>query len=328
MNKFSIILLLFGLLLSGCASKQRVVVPKKELPSWYVHPPQSNANELFALGEGENQQDAISNALSLLASTLNVSIVSNFKAKTVVREGSVNSSDATYINNTQSNVKKIVISEYEILHVRKLGFKRYAAVIKVHKEKLFQGLKNQIDQKFEIYKNDSRNLQHLGALKQLAYYKNIKKSFDYINNALIVMKVLKKGFSDKKYIAIMNEINAKQQYLLEHISFWVIANVKSLSEPVISALTKQKFIIKNRKTKMHYDIYINAKIKKANAYGFFLVRSEISFITKNYKGEVLASNVIHVTGQSSQSYAIAKQNLVKRFNDLIRKEGISKVLNI
>ncbi len=235
MSKFSIILLVFGLLLSACASKQKVVVPKKELPSWYMHPPKSDAYELFALGEGENQQDAINNALSLVVSTLSVSISSSFRAKTVVKEGSVNSSDATYINKTQSDVQKIRISQYEILHVTRLGFKRYAAVIKVNKQKLFQGLKNEIDQKFEIYRNDIKNIQRLDALKQLAYYKNMKKSFGYIKNALIVMKVLNKGFDDKKYLAAMNEINTKHQYLLEHISFWVYSNVKSITKPVISA---------------------------------------------------------------------------------------------
>jgi len=328
MSKLGIIFLILGLLLSGCASKQRVVIKKKELPAWYVNPPKSNNFELFALAEGQNQQEAINNALSLIISTVNVSISSSFSAKTVVKEGSINSSEATYVNKTQSNIAKIQISEYELLHVTRLGFKRYAALVKVNKQRLFQGLKNEIDQKFKIYKNDKKNIQNLDALKQLAYYKNMEKSFSYIKNALIVMKVLNKNFDDQKYIASMNEINTKYQYLLKNISFWVTSNIKSLKKPIVSALTKQKFIIKKMKSKMHYDIFINARIQKANAYGFALARSEITCITKNYKGNVIASNVLHVTGQSSQGYAIAKQDLVKRLNDLIKKEGIAKVLNL
>lgn len=328
MKIFGIIFLIAGLLLGGCSHKPRVVAAKKELPSWYLHPPQSNSSNLYALGEGENQKAAVANALSLAASTLHVSISSNFRAKTVVKEGSISSSDATYINETQSSVEKIKISEYELLHVKRLGFKRYAALIKVNKEKLFYGLKNEIEQKLQIYKNDVKNLQKQDALKQLAYYKNMKRSFAYVTNALIVMKVLQKEFDDTKYLAWMGEVNERYEYLLGHISFWVKSNVKSLTAPVRSALTQKKFIIKNLKSKMHYVVYINAKIQKTNAYGFSLARSEISFVTKDYKGEVLASNVIHLTGQSSQGYAIAKQNLVKKLNDLIQKEGISKVLNI
>ncbi len=328
MNIIGIIFLITGLLLSGCTAKPRVVAAKKELPSWYLQPPQSNSSTLYALGEGENQQDAITNALSLVASTLHVAVSSNFRAKTVVKEGSVNSSEATYINETQSSVAKIKISEYEILHVKKLGFKRYAALIKVNKQKLFQGLKNELDQKLEIYKSEVKNLQKLDALKQLAYYKNMKKSFIYVQNALIVMKVLHKEFDDTKYLAWMSEVNERYDYLLGHISFWIHSNVTSLIQPVKSALTQKKFIIKNIKSKMHYTVFIRAKLQKANAYGFTLARSEISFVTKNYRGEVLGANVIHVTGQSSQGYAIAKQNLVKKLNNLIRKEGIAKVLNI
>ncbi len=329
MNKLSILFLILGLLLSGCgASKPRVVVKKKELPAWYVNPPKSNAYELFALGEGQNQQEAITNALSSVIATLSVSISSSFHAKTVVKEGSVNSSEATYINDAKSDVKTIRISEYEVLHVKKLGFKRYAAVVKVNRQKLFEGLKSEMDQKLEMYQNDSKNIQGLDALKQLAYYENMKNSFAYMQNALIVMKVLNKNFDDKKYIEFMNEMSQKHQYLLEHISFWVISNVKGLDKPVVSALTKKKFGIRNVTSSMHYDVHVNAKIQKANAYGFTLARSEITFTTKNYKGQVVASNVLHVTGQSSQGYAVAKQNLVKRLNDLIEKEGISKVLNL
>ena len=328
MKIFSLVVLVLGLLLSGCASKQKVVVAKKELPAWYVHPPKSNSYELFALGEGENQQDAINNALTLIASTLSVSISSNFSAKTVVKEGTMNSSEATYVNKTQSDVQKIRISQYEILHVTRLGFKRYAAVVKVNKQKMFQGLKDEIDQKFAIYQNGIKNLQNANVLKQLAFYKKVRKSFGYIQNALIVMKLLHKDFDDKEYVKQMQEINAKYQYLLEHISFWVYSNVKSLTKPIISALTQQKFIIKKAKSKMHFDIYIKAKIQKANAYGFTLARSELTFITKDYKGEIIASNVLHVIGQSSQGYAIAKQDLVKRVKKMIQKEGISKLLNI
>ena len=328
MNRFGIIFLIAGLFLGGCTHKPRVVATKKPLPSWYLHPPRSNNFDLYALGEGENQQDAVANALSLVASTLHVAISSNFRAKTVVKEGSVNSSDATYINETQSSVEKIKISEYEILNRKKLGFKRYAALIKVNKEKLFHGLKNEIEQKLQIYKSDGKNLQKRDALAQLAYYKNMKKSFGYVKNALIVMKVLQKEFDDTKYLAWMGEVNERYAYLLRHISFWVRSNVKSLIAPVRSALTQKKFTIKNVQSKMHYIVIINAKIQKATAYGFSLARSEIFLVTKDYKGEVLGSNVLHVTGQSSQGYAIAKQNLVKKLDDLIRKEGVSKVLNI
>ena len=328
MSKINIVVLIIGLLFLGCASKQKVVVSKKEAPSWLIHPPKSNNFELFALGEGENKQDALNNALTFMVSTLSVSVSSSFSAKTVVKEGSINSSDATYVNQTQSDVKRIRISDYEILHEEKLGFKKYVVLIKANKKKLFQGLKNEIDQKFEIYENNEKNIQNSNALKQLSSYKKMIKTFAYIKNSLIVMKVLNENFNQKKYLEKMNSINKKYQYLLQNISFWVYSNVESLSKPIIAGLTKQKFIVKKSKSKMHFNIYIKAKIKKANAYGFTLARSEVSFTTKDYANRVLASNVVHIVGQSSQGYAIAKQNLVKRLNALVKKEGIAKMLNI
>ena len=328
MKQFSLIFLVLGLLLSGCASKQKIVVAKKELPAWYVHPPKSNTYELFALGEGENQQDAINNALTLIASTLSVAISSNFSAKTVVKEGRINSSDATYINQTKSEVKKITISEYEIVHAQRLGFKRYAAVVKVNKQKMFQGLKNELDQKFAIYQNDIKNLEDLNALEQFALLRKIRANFSYIENALNVMKTLNENFNVTKYIQKMAQIDKKYQYLLKHISFWVSSNIRSLAKPFTSALTEEQFLVKKVRSTMHFDIYINAKIQKANAYGFTLARSELTLITKDHQGQIIASNVLHVTGQSSQGYEIAKQDLVKKVKNLIKKEGIAKVLNL
>jgi len=50
MSIIGIIFLVIGLLFSGCAEKPRVVVVKKELPSWYLQPPHSNSIDLYALG--------------------------------------------------------------------------------------------------------------------------------------------------------------------------------------------------------------------------------------------------------------------------------------
>lgn len=107
------------LFLSGCGADKRVVIAKKkEIPSWYEHPPKSSSSELYAVGSGRDKQTAITDALTQMVSTLSVSVSSKFSAKTVVREGSVNSSSGVYIDESTSEVKNIRISNMNFLSLR------------------------------------------------------------------------------------------------------------------------------------------------------------------------------------------------------------------
>ncbi len=103
---FILFLTAASLLFFGCASKEVESVQKKELPSWYLNPPKTTQTTLYALGEGEDTQEAIKNALNMMASTLSVSISSQFDSKKVVQEGLVNTHQSTVVSTTQSDVKK------------------------------------------------------------------------------------------------------------------------------------------------------------------------------------------------------------------------------
>ena len=115
------------MIFSGCFSKKEIDLrPQKVLPSWYANPLETTSTTLYSTGEGEDREDAVANALSMMASTLSVSIASQFNSKKVVKEGLQNSIDSTVSNEVQSDVKKIRISHYEILNSQEAGFKKDA----------------------------------------------------------------------------------------------------------------------------------------------------------------------------------------------------------
>jgi hypothetical protein len=316
------------ILLSGCASSNRVVVKQKELPVWYTQPPVSNNTDLYAIGDGKNKQDAISNALSMLVSTLSVSISSKFSAKSIVREGRVNSSDATYTNETQSETKKVRISSYEVLNTSELGFRKYAVLVKVNKQKLFNSLEKETQQKFEIIENKEKIQENKNALDKLFFYKESLESLQNLPNTLTVMSVLNEGFDTKPYLDKYDALDRKYESYLKNITFWVDSNYKPLVSPVSKGLSHKNIKIKNVSGVMHFHIYIKANIQKAAAYGFSLARANISITTKDSQLTTIATNSINLVGQSSQGYEIAKQDLVNKLNKLIQNEGIAKVLNI
>ena len=319
------------LLLSGCGAEKKVVVAKpKTLPSWYVNPTHSDKDDLYALGEGENQKDAIANALSFMASTLSVSISSSFDSEVRVSEGSRESSDSRYVSKTQSRVKEIRISSYELLHSKSLGFKRYAVLVKSNKRKLFLSMKQEIEQNFSIIKQEEKRLKNADAITRLAFYREKKKSLEPLPNTLIVMNVLNSDFYGDEYIRETQNISSSYQDIIQNISFSIDSNsdASNLKSPIAKGLSAKRLKLNGANGKTHFNITLNSKIVKAKSYGFTLARSEISIVTKDYKGSVVGSNAINIVGQSSQGYEIAKQNVSYRLNAMIEKEGIAKVLGL
>ncbi|WP_297433528.1 LPP20 family lipoprotein [Sulfurimonas sp.] len=325
-----ILVVLLGVGFTACSSAKRVEIAQKSLPSWYENPPRSSGSELYAVGEGRSKKEAINNALSLLASTLSVSISSTFNAKTVVKEGRVNSSDATYINQTQSEVKKIRITNYELLNAEQMGFKRFAVLIGANKKSLFRGLKDALDQQFMLIYSQEKAVKNENPLRQLAFYHNSLESLKDMQNRLSVMKVLNKSFDTTSYVSKRNHLQQEYNLLLNKITFFVNAEPSSqrFIPALTSGITKQKFQISKRRDAYHFSVFLNAKIVKVRAYGFSIARMEISFTTKDYKNRVIATNLIHIDGQSSQGYSVALQDLVKKLNAEIEKEGIFKILNL
>jgi len=318
-------------ILSGCgASKTVVPAPKKHLPSWYLTPPASDSHTLYGVGEGKDKQEALANALSSMLATLSVSISSDYSAKTVVKEGQNSSVDATYVNDIKSKVQEIRISNYEVVQTQKLGFKHYAVLVKADKRKLFESLKNEIDQKFALLQAREKDLQHQSPLQQLAFYKQVRSSLANLQHTLVVMDVLNPNFNKQIYIQKISALDKKYNALKNAIHFSIKAqkHAEGLANVIAEGLTKEQFHLSNKKDTKHFIVTVSLNVQQANAYGIHLAKAEVTLKTKNEQGEQIASNTLHLMGQSSSSYKIAKQNLAKKLDEKIQEEGIAKVLNL
>lgn len=319
------------LFLSGCLSKKEVdLTQKKVLPSWYANPPQTTSTTLYATGEGEDRDDAVANALSMMASTLSVSIASQFSSKKVVKEGLENSISSTVSNEVQSDVKKIRISHYEILNSLELGFKKYIVLIKSDKQKLFESLKNELEQKFAFIESQIKQSQKYNAIEQLNSYKKVKTDMNDVPNILTVMNVLNGAFDAREYMGKMEMIESRYGALLASISMSIECDdeSKNLEAFIREGLSSKKVQIKNGSGEKHFYITVSSDIQKASSYGFTLARSAIEITVKDYKNSVIGSKKLNIVGQSTQGYEIAKESVAVKFGEMIKKEGIGKVLGL
>ncbi|MDB2562703.1 LPP20 family lipoprotein [Sulfurimonas sp.] len=316
---------------SGCSSKKRVVAPVKTLPSWYTNQTQSDKNTLYSVGEGEDKAQALSNALNNMASTLSVSIESDLHTKSVVRNGTISSIQRDTTNKVHSRVEKIRISDYQIINTKEFGFQRYIVQIKSNKYKLFSSLDKELSQKFSIIQIKHEESQKYNTLKRLSIYKEAKDTLMDIENTLIVMHSLNSSFDDSSYLSKALEVESRYDTLLAKITFSIESNydAKNLIASVRNGLSLEKYkIVKPRRGDNHFKIHIISSTKKAKSYGFDLARSAISLTVKNNDATVIGSNKFNLTGQSTQGYAIAKENVAVKLNTKIIQSGIEKILGL
>ncbi len=325
-----ILLSLFFILfiVSGCASKKRVVSEMKEYPSWYEKPLKSNASTLYAVAQGEDKRTAVNNALNEIIATLSVSLSSEFKSKTEVTKGDKESYLVTSSNEVYSEVQKIQINNYELLHTSDFGFEKYLVQVKVNKKKLFDGLKIEVDNRFQSIK--VKDTKKLNALQKLSNYRVGLELLQGIQNSLRVMHSLDSSFDDSLYTQKITNLESSYAILLSNISFSVHSNkdAKKLKSSIAKGLSDSKYILNNSNGKNHFKVYISSKTIKAKSYGFDLARSAIIITTKDYNGNVVGSNKLNITGQSTQGYKIAKENVAIKLNALMKKNTISKILGV
>jgi len=319
--------LFFVLVLNGCFSGKKPVTQTKEFPSWYSDSQTNSSNALYAVAEGENKRIAINNALNEILATLSVSISSDFTSKTEVSKGDRKSYQVTSSNTIQSRVKEIKINNYQVINEKDFGFERYLVEVKVQKKKLFLGLQQELDSTFIGMQKRAKSSN---AIEQLAVYQKDKNSIENIKNILSVMHALETGFNDTYYREEIVKIHNRYTKLLSQVSFSLYPNkdAKNLQASFFKGLSDAKYHIRDAEGRKHFTIYIESTTNKAESYGFSIARTAISVQVKDYKGTVIGSNKFNLIGQSTQGYAIAKENVAMKLNTMIQRQGIAEVIGL
>jgi hypothetical protein len=269
----------------GCATK--------EAPNWYINTPKDNSLYIYASADGYSKQEAIDNALNLIASKLKVKISSTLNLiKSQIQN---NYSTNIYKNISQNITTKIdnfTFYNYVIDKIKKINDKYYV-VVKINRIKTAQKILNSIKERLSVFKTYSyiENLKNLNLkIKEL---RNLKKDYE-------IAKLLDPKIEN---IKINNKIQ-KYENELKKISLNVYSNSKELKEDVLSHLSKFT-ISKTPKIK----IFINLKQNTNKIVGEYSTRTEVT---------------IKVVDKSTQK--IFKSNcLTLSFDkDLSKKIGLKK----
>ena len=192
------------------------------------------------------------------------------------------------------------------------------------------GMKKELQQKFSVINKKLFNIQNKNAISQMLVYKEIKKDSALLPNKLLIMSELESTYNGSAYLDKYNAINARYEQLASTISFFIRGdrNSQNLKAPIAKGISAAKFKIAKGNTKEYFNITITSNTEKAEAYGFTLARSAITITVKDYRNTIIGSNKLNITGQSTQGYNIAKENVAVKLDQMITKEGIAKVLGL
>ena len=111
-------------------------------------------------------------------------------------------------------------------------------------------------------------------------------------------------------------------------SFQSNTDAKNLLPVLSSGLSKEKILIKESDDIYHLNVIVDAYVEEVKSMGFQLARTAISIEVIDHTKTVLGSNKLNITGQSTQGYNVARENVAIKLKRLVEAEGIARVLGV
>lgn len=318
-------------LLVGCGSSTPAPVVEKEkaLPSWFTNPKQNDSQFLYAVAGGASDQEAKAKALAAMVEKIAVSVQSSFeKQTTITRHGRNASADETLKSSIKTEVGKISISNYEVVHSDKLGYKNHVAMVKADRHKLVATLKKSLKSKMDALDIKVKNIARQDILKQLFSYAQAYESAKGLTTEIMVTGELDKAYNTTKSLGYINAIYSKYLNVKSNVKFYVTStrDASAYADKIKDALA-QNYNVVSRATKGA--INIRCSLTMSSAY------SPIGLIaTMDIKLDVL-SNGRNIGGNTLSIKAKAKGNKsatlsrgALSFGKEIKEKGIIKTLGI
>jgi len=151
MRIFSAIVLLFAswLLMTGCAHNGSVEPAAERVdyeapaPTWYTHPPEANASEFFAVGEGEDPDLAARHAVETFKDRWVSETVLRIVAERQKGEGPARYLDAEGMHRLEELLKEAPFSS-QILRQRRLADRKFAVLVAIDRRASAAALKERV----------------------------------------------------------------------------------------------------------------------------------------------------------------------------------------
>jgi len=301
-------------------------------PSWYISPKENNAEYLYGVAEGYNLEESTKYALADAASRLMVTISSQ---SDLLREESKTSVNEEMRQQVRQNVEKINFTGFKVTRSQKIG-QRFFTEVQIERTRFILEQEDRIG----FLERQISDLDKNSTDKNSSGKNSIQR-----RNSLLQISTLSKEIELKSRILsgaggnidLTKKLNraADFQNQLEKLSdniefYFEINSPKEITKIIRTALNKEKIKISpslKNSNPNQVIIKITSTTRSSEIYSAFMTKLEIDF--ENIAGgNVVASNIVEVTGSSSISEHESYLASLTSLEEKIAKDGILKIIGI
>lgn len=239
---------------TGCGASSSIA--KNDVDNkWINNPPADNAKYFYAVGYGETQKNARSDALSTISAKISVEVSSSFlNSVTATRQGN----NETVLRETKSDVlskaKNIQYTDVKIIKSKK-DTSGWALLIAVDRDILAKNYERKLDKVDDKLKQEWQFFLDAGIFEKLKLSVNINKYLKETDEYFALLYALKQNYNDKAYKSRYIEYTKKMRESQNKLAFKIVWDENSKS---LASLIKTKLSAKNI---TFNDLKYNAKIK-------------------------------------------------------------------
>ncbi len=330
----SFFIFLIFIFFNGCGASMPIAkITKNDMQKqWIDNPPADNAKYFYAVGYGETQKDAKSDALSIISAKILVDVSSNFSSSvTASRQGG----DESILRETKSYVvsksKNIQYTDVKVIDSVKDEM-QWILLVEVDRDILTKTYERKLDKVDDKLKQEWQFFLDADMFEKLKLSVNIEKYLKEADAYFPLLHALNQSYDDSlyksRYLNYTKEIRKVQNELVYKI-VWD-ENSKNLASLIKTKLSAKNATFNNSKYNVLLSITTKAKKRKYKSTNndfanltFALRQTTIKVTNKN--GDVISSTVYKTKDGSSKGFNDAIQKTAK-YEKKIKEIGIIKFI--
>ncbi|MBU0720062.1 LPP20 family lipoprotein [bacterium] len=317
--------------LSACGASAS---PSKEsvAKGWLNNPPSDTSAYFYAVGYGETQKDAKSDALATISAKISVDVASSFSSSVTASRQSGNEDVLSETKNeVLSKSKNIEYSDVQVQESHN-DAKQWIVLVKVDRDVLFQNYERKLEKVDSLLKAEWEVYQDAGFFEKLKLSTTIERYLKETDGFFPLLHALKSRYDDSAYTARYMDYTKEMRKAKDELVFKIRAdkNSESLASLIRSELSAQNATFSDKNYNVLIDISTIAKMKKypsANekfANLTFALRKTV--IKASDKNGNIVSNAVYKTKEGSSEGFEDAINRTAKYEKMIHQTGIFSFL--
>ena len=241
---------LISLLFTACMPKEPEV---KNYPVWFESTTKDSSTYYYASAEAVNKNEAVANALNMIASKISISISSTYKSNTITSANFYNKEIENSIKNT---IKNIDFNNYTIVNEKKFN-NNYLVFLKVNRLELAKELESKIKNSLNVA-SQKTDIKYKNSILKLREYNAVLKTFGALKTDIYTLASIDKSKNIQKYLTEINNIQKKIKVFKATITFKIKGKNSKYKKALSELITQKGYKLSSR----YPSIIININIHK------------------------------------------------------------------